>query len=93
METCLEVVMLKLVSHGRTKRGLSQPIMILMWGHQQDALHSACESRTAESSKEPRLVEENGKENCSLDWVTCPVCSKSIKGDDAVINNHLGQEP
>jgi hypothetical protein len=60
-------------------------------GHEQDGLPFVCESAGAASGNGSRLTdEESGKENCALEWVSCPVCSKSINGK--VINNHLGQE-
>lgn len=54
-------------------------------GRQQDALPSVSVKGS------PSAMQDSGKENCSPDWVNCPVCSKSIKGND--INSHLGREP
>lgn len=53
-----------------------------------DGLPLVCESAGAAGGNGSRLTdEESGKENCALEWVSCPVCSKSINGK--VINNHL----
>lgn len=53
-------------------------------------LPTAIETCNAEdNARSIQTVEENGKEILFPEWVTCPVCSKSIEGNDAVINNHL----
>lgn len=62
-------------------------------GYEQNELPTAIETCNAEdNARSIQTVEENGKEILFPEWVTCPVCSKSIEGNDAVINNHLGQE-
>ncbi|KAF5199410.1 Fanconi-associated nuclease 1-like protein [Thalictrum thalictroides] len=33
--------------------------------------------------------EEEKKEAHKVDWVTCPVCGKAVRGDDYMINSHL----
>lgn len=29
-------------------------------------------------------------ETCASDWVTCPVCGNTVRGEDYMINSHLG---
>lgn len=28
--------------------------------------------------------------NADSDWVNCPVCRSNVRGDDRIINSHLG---
>lgn len=28
--------------------------------------------------------------NVDSDWVICPVCQSNVRGDDRIINSHLG---
>ncbi|KAG0617281.1 hypothetical protein M758_5G178400 [Ceratodon purpureus] len=70
------------------KRRKLHPSVFSFPACEEDGGPLVCEPTAAENGEGSRLTDaEIGKENCPVEWVSCPVCSKSINGN--VINNHL----